>query len=273
MSKLVKVNPTSPGRRFVIKTTRSELYKGGPYRALLTTRSESGGRNNQGRITVYHRGGGHKRQYRQVDFKRDKLNIPGRIERIEYDPNRTAYLALVVYADGERRYILAAQGISIGSTVISGAEAAVKPGNCLPIRNIPLGTVIHAIELKPGKGAQLAKSAGSFATLLAREAEYATVRLPSSEIRKIAVECKASIGLVGNPEHDLHSLGKAGASRWRGRRPTVRGVAMNPVDHPSGGGEGRKSGTAQSRSGIPEGSVRRNNKRTDRFILAKRKKK
>jgi large subunit ribosomal protein L2 len=275
MAKLVKANPTSPGRRFVTQVARSELYKGKPFKGLLSGRIESGGRNNQGKMTVYHRGGGHKRRYRQVDFKRNKVDILGRVERLEYDPNRTAHLALILYADGERRYILAPQGLAVGSSIMSGTEATIKPGNCLPIRNIPLGTILHAIELRPGKGAQLARSAGSSVTLLAREGAYASLRLASSEVRKVSIECKASIGIVGNSEHALRSLGKAGANRWRGRRPTVRGVAMNPVDHPLGGGEGKTSGGRPpvSRSGIPEGSVRRNNKRTDRFIITSRKKK
>lgn len=275
MAKLIKMNPTSPGCRFVTKVSRCALYKGKPYSPLLAAKHDRGGRNNQGRITVYHRGGGHKRQYRQIDFKRQQDHISGNVKRLEYDPNRSAHIALVLYSNGLWHYILAPQGLLVGSKVMSGAEAPIKPGNCLPLRNIPLGTMLHAIELKPGKGAQLAKSAGTFAILIAREKEYALLRLPSSEIRKVSVECRASIGAMSNPEHDLRSLGKAGATRWHGRRPTVRGVAMNPVDHPLGGGEGKTSGGRPpvSRSGIPEGSVRRNNKRTDQFIVEKRKKK
>lgn len=274
MAKTIKVNPTSAGRRFVVKIDRTGLYKGRPYKSLLEPVSKSGGRNNQGRLTVRHRGGGHKQFQRKIDFKRDKLNIPAQVERVEHDPMRSAYIALVLYKDGERRYILAPQGIKAGDKIISSSEAPIKPGNCLPLRNIPLGTVVHAISLKIGKKAQLARSAGSFATLVAREAEYATLRLPSSEIRKVHLECKATIGAASNPEHGLKVLGKAGASRWRGRRPTVRGVAMNPVDHPLGGGEGRSSGGRHpvSFSGVKEGARTRNNKRTQHFIIEKRKK-
>jgi large subunit ribosomal protein L2 len=275
MAKVIKVNPTSAGRRSLVKVSRQGIYKGRPYAPLVKSISKTGGRNNQGRLTVRHRGGGHKQAYRQIDFKRDKLNIAAKVERIEYDPKRTAYIALVVYKDGERRYILAPQGLSVGDTVISGIEAPIKPGNCLPLRNIPLGTVIHAVSLKVGKKAQLARSAGSFATLVARESGYATLRLPSSEVRKVNVECTAAIGAASNPEHDLAVLGKAGANRWRGRRPTVRGVAMNPVDHPLGGGEGRSSGGRHpvSFSGVKEGARTRNNKRTDRSIVERRKRK
>ena len=275
MAKVIKVNPTSAGRRSLVKVSRKGIYKGRPYAPLVKVATKTGGRNNQGKLTVRHRGGGHKQAYRQIDFKRDKLNIEAKVERIEYDPKRTAYIALVVYKDGERRYILAPQGLSVGDTVISSIEAPIKPGNCLPLRNIPLGTVIHAVSLKVGKKAQLARSAGSFATLVARESDYATLRLPSSEVRKVSVECVAAIGAASNPEHDLAVLGKAGASRWRGRRPTVRGVAMNPVDHPLGGGEGRSSGGRHpvSFSGVKEGARTRNNKRTDRSIVERRKRK
>jgi large subunit ribosomal protein L2 len=274
MAKIIKVNPTSAGTRFRVKLSRSGLYKGRPHKSLCTAASKTGGRNSQGRITVRHHGGGHKQFVRHVDFKRDKLNIIGRVKRIEYDPKRTSYIALVVYKDGELRYLLAPQGLSVGDSVVSGMEAPIKPGNCLPLRNIPLGTVVHSIEFKPGTKGQLARSAGSFATLVAREGDYATLRLPSSETRQVHVECKASIGAVSNPEHDLQVLGKAGVARWNGRRPTVRGVAMNPVDHPLGGGEGKSSGgrAPVSFTGKKECKTR-NNKRTDRFILTRRKKK
>jgi large subunit ribosomal protein L2 len=274
MTKVIKVNPTSAGRRFRVKLSREGLYKGRPHKALLKVASKSGGRNNQGRITVRHHGGGHKQLLRHIDFKRDKLNIVGRIKRIEYDPKRTGHIALVVYKDGEFRYILAPQGLSIGDEVMSGDQASIKPGHCLPIRNIPLGTVIHSIELKPGTKGQLARSAGSFATLVAREGSYATIRLPSSETHKVHVECKASIGAVSNPKHDLQVLGKAGVARWLNRRPTVRGVAMNPVDHPLGGGEGKSSGGRHPTSFTGKKECKtRNNKRTDRFIITRRKKK
>jgi len=275
MATIVKTKPTSPGRRFVIKISRNELHKGKPHDALLASNRKTGGRNNQGRITTRHIGGGQKQHYRLIDFKRDKESILGRVERVEYDPNRTAYIALVLYADGERRYILAPQDLKAGMEVLSGAEASIKPGNCLPLRNIPVGTVIHAIELKPGKGAQLARSAGSFVQLVAKEGVYATIRLRSGEMRKVPIECKASIGIVSNSEHNLRSYGKAGAMRWRGIRPTVRGVAMNPVDHPHGGGEGRTSGGRHPVSpwGLPtKGYKTRTNKRTTGMIIQRRKK-
>jgi large subunit ribosomal protein L2 len=227
-----KTKPTSPGRRFVVQVTSAELHKGTPYEPLLEKKNKSGGRNNQGRITTRHRGGGHKQHYRVIDFKRNKDGIPARVERLEYDPNRSANIALVLYADGERRYIIAPKGVSAGHEIMSGSEAQIKPGNCLTLRQIPVGSVVHCIELKPGKGAQIARSAGTSAQLVAREGDYATIRLRSGEMRKIHVECKATIGEVCNSEHNLRSLGKAGATRWRGVRPTVRGVAMNPVDHP-----------------------------------------
>lgn len=276
MSILVKTKPTSPGRRFVAKLVRPELHKGKPHQALLASKSKNGGRNNQGRITTRHQGGGHKQHYRLIDFKRDKDGIIGRVERLEYDPNRSAHIALVVYADGERRYIIAPDGLTAGMEVMSGADAPIKVGNCLPLRNIPVGSTIHGVELKPGKGAQLARSAGALVQLIAREGAYATVRLRSGEMRQVLIECRASIGTVSNLDHNLRSLGKAGAVRWRGIRPTVRGVAMNPVDHPHGGGEGRTSGgrhpvTPWGKS--TKGYKTRHNKRTDSMIIQRRKKK
>ncbi|MCP3663761.1 MAG: 50S ribosomal protein L2 [Gammaproteobacteria bacterium] len=273
---IVKTKPTSPGRRFVVKIQNQELHKGEPYSPLLEKKSKSGGRNNNGRITTRHRGGGHKQRYRMIDFKRNKDGIAAVVERLEYDPNRTANIALVKYADGERRYIIAPKGLRAGDSVMSGLESEIKTGNCLPIRNIPLGTVIHCVELKSGKGAQIARSAGTSAQLVAREGEYATLRLRSGEMRKVRHECRAVIGEVSNSEHSLRKLGKAGATRWRGVRPTVRGVAMNPVDHPHGGGEGRTSGGRHPVSpwGVPtKGYKTRTNKRTDKMIVRHRKRK
>ncbi|MGA7801854.1 MAG: 50S ribosomal protein L2 [Gammaproteobacteria bacterium] len=273
---IVKTKPTSAGRRFVVKVVTPDLYKGAPYAPLVAKKTKSGGRNNQGRITTRHRGGGHKQRYRIVDFKRDKDGVQGRIERIEYDPNRSARLALVLYADGERRYILAPKGAQAGGQVQSGLDAPIKPGNTLPLRNIPVGTLVHCVEMYPGKGGQLARSAGSSVQLVAREGEHATLRLRSGEMRRVRAECRATIGEVGNAEHSLRSLGKAGAKRWRGVRPTVRGVAMNPVDHPHGGGEGRTSGGRHPVSpwGMPtKGYKTRTNKRTDRMIVRRRSKK
>ena len=270
---LVKTKPTSPGRRFVVKTVNKDLHKGAPVRSLTESKSKRGGRNNHGRITTRHVGGGHKQSYRIVDFKRNKDGIPARVERLEYDPNRSAHLALLVYQDGERRYIIAPRGIKAGDVVQSGTDAAIKSGNCLPLANIPVGTQVHCIEMKPGKGAQIARGAGATAQLLAREGVYATLRLRSGEMRKIHVNCRATIGEVGNAEHGLRSLGKAGASRWRGVRPTVRGVVMNPVDHPHGGGEGRTSGGRHPVSpwGVPTKGYRtRSNKRTDGMIVRRR---
>ena len=270
---LVKTKPTSPGRRFVVKVVNNDLHKGAPVRSLTESKSKSGGRNNHGRITTRHVGGGHKQAYRVVDFKRNKDGIPARVERIEYDPNRSAHLALLVYQDGERRYIVAPKSITAGDVLQSGSDAGIKPGNCLPLANIPVGTQVHCIEMKPGKGAQIARGAGASAQLLAREGVYATLRLRSGEMRKIHVNCRATIGEVGNSEHGLRSLGKAGASRWRGVRPTVRGVVMNPVDHPHGGGEGRTSGGRHPVSpwGVPTKGYRtRSNKRTDGMILRRR---
>jgi large subunit ribosomal protein L2 len=271
-----KAKPTSPGRRFVVKVSSPELHKGEPYAPLVEKKNRGGGRNNQGRITTRHQGGGHKQHYRVIDFKRNKDGIVGRIERLEYDPNRSAHIALVLYADGERRYIVAPKGVQAGSEIMSGSEAQIKPGHCLTLRQIPVGTNVHCIELKPGRGAQLARSAGTSAQLVAREGEYATIRVRSGEMRKVHVECKATIGEVSNSEHNLRSLGKAGAKRWRGVRPTVRGVAMNPVDHPHGGGEGRTSGGRHPVSpwGVPtKGYKTRSNKRTDGMIVRRRNKK
>lgn len=272
---IVKAKPTSPGRRFVVRAVDKRLYKGDPLRSLSRAKKGSGGRNNLGRLTVRHRGGGHKRRYRIIDFKRDKDGIAGKVERLEYDPNRSAHIALILYRDGERRYIIAPNGLKVGDPIQSGLEAPIAVGNCLPLRNIPLGTVMHSVELKPGKGAQLARSAGTSAQLIAREGTYVTVRLRSGEMRRILVDCRATIGEVSNIEHNLQSLGKAGASRWRGRRPTVRGVAMNPVDHPHGGGEGKTSGGRHpvSPSGVPtKGYKTRRNKRTNKFIVRSRRK-
>ncbi len=273
---IVKTKPTSAGRRGVVKIVNQDLHKGAPYAPLLAPKSKSGGRNNAGRITTRHRGGGHKQHYRMVDFKRDKDGIAARVERLEYDPNRSAHLALVVYADGERRYIIAPRGVTAGTELMSGVEAPIKPGNALSLRNIPVGSTVHCIEMKPGKGAQMARSAGTSAQLVAREGSYATLRLRSGEMRKVHVECKATIGEVGNSEHNLRKLGKAGATRWRGVRPTVRGVAMNPVDHPHGGGEGRTSGGRHPVSpwGVPtKGHKTRKNKRTDSMIVRRRNRK
>ncbi len=273
---IVKVKPTSAGRRFVVKLVNPDLYKGEPHAPLLEKKSKTGGRNNQGRITTRHKGGGHKRHYRIIDFRRNKDDIQARVERLEYDPNRSAHVALVVYSDGERRYIIAPRNVKANDTLISGPLAPIKPGNCLPLRNIPVGTTVHCIELKPGKGAQLARSAGTSVQLVAREGNYATLRMRSGEMRKVHIECRATIGEVGNSEHSLRKLGKAGASRWRGVRPTVRGVAMNPVDHPHGGGEGRTSGGRHPVSpwGVPtKGYKTRKNKRTSNFIVRRRKQK
>ncbi len=270
---IVKLKPTSPGRRFVVKVVTPGLHKGAPYAPLLEKKSKRGGRNNTGRITTRHQGGGHKQHYRLVDFKRAKDNIPARVERIEYDPNRSAHIALVVYADGERRYIIAPRGLVAGAVIASGPAAPIKVGNALPLRNIPVGSTVHCVEMRPGKGAQLARSAGTGVQLVAREGTYATLRLRSGEIRKVHVDCKATVGEVGNEEHNLRSLGKAGAKRWRGVRPTVRGVAMNPVDHPHGGGEGRTSGGRHPVTpwGVPtKGYKTRANKRTDGFIVRRR---
>jgi large subunit ribosomal protein L2 len=269
-----KAKPTSPGRRFVVTVSTPDLHKGKPHAALLERKGRTGGRNNVGRITTRHQGGGHKQHYRVVDFKRDKDGIPARVERLEYDPNRSAHLALMLFADGERRYIIAPKGVEAGTELRTGADAPIKAGNALPLRNIPVGTLVHCIELKPGKGAQMARSAGATVQLVAREGSYATLRLRSGEMRKVHIECRATIGEVGNSEHSLRSLGKAGAKRWRGIRPTVRGTAMNPVDHPHGGGEGRNMGKHPVTPwGVQtKGKKTRNNKRTDAMIVRRRKK-
>lgn len=270
---LVKVKPTSAGRRAVVKVVNPELHKGSPFAPLLEKQIQNAGRNSKGHITTRHKGGGHKHHYRVIDFKRNKDGIEARVERLEYDPNRSANIALLCYADGERRYIIAPGGVSVGAKLMSGSEASIKPGNTLPIRNIPVGTTIHCIEMQPGKGAQLARSAGASVQLLARETSYAQLRLRSGEIRKVHVDCRATIGEVGNSEHNLRSIGKAGAMRWRGVRPTVRGVAMNPVDHPHGGGEGK---TAAGRHPVSpwgqltKGYKTRKNKRTSSMIVRRR---
>ncbi len=272
---LIKTKPTSSGRRFVVKVSTPSLHPGEPHQPLVGKQSKSGGRNNHGRITTRHRGGGHKRRYRSVDFKRDKDGVPGRVERIEYDPNRSAHIALVLYADGERRYIIASKGLEVGTELLSGTSAPIKAGNCLPLRSVPVGTTVHCVELKPGKGAQLARGAGTSLQLVAREGGSAILRLRSGETRRVAIDCRATVGEVGNAEHALRSLGKAGAKRWRGVRPTVRGVAMNPVDHPHGGGEGRTSGGRHPVSpwGQPtKGHKTRHTKRTNKMIIRRRKK-
>ena len=272
---VVKAKPTSAGRRFVVQVTTPGLYKGGPYTSLLSKKKKSGGRNNAGRITTRHRGGGHKQRFRVIDFKRDKDDIPAQVERIEYDPNRSANIALLKYADGERRYVIAPRHLSVDSQIISGVRVPIQAGNTLPLRSIPVGTVVHCIEMKPGKGAQIGRSAGAAIQVVAREGNYATLRLRSGEMRKVLLDCRATIGEVGNSEHNLRKLGKAGAKRWRGVRPTVRGVAMNPVDHPHGGGEGRTSGGRHPVSpwAMPtKGYKTRKNHRTDRFIVRRRNK-
>lgn len=273
---ILKSKPTSAGARFVVRVKNDELYKGKPYAPLLDKKSKTGGRNNQGRITTRHVGGGHKKHYRLIDFKRNKVDIPGVVERIEYDPNRTAHIALILFRDGERKYIIAPKGLAVGHEVLSAETTPVKTGNCMTLRSMPLGTIVHCVELKPGKGAQLARSAGASAQLVAKEGAYVTLRLRSGEMRKVMADCKATVGEVSNSEHNLISLGKAGASRWRGIRPTVRGVAMNPVDHPHGGGEGRTSGGRHPVTpwGIPtKGYKTRKNKRTDNMIVRRRKQK
>jgi len=271
---VIKAKPTSAGRRHLVKVVSEGLHKGKPYAPLLEKNSKTGGRNNNGRITTRHIGGGHKHHYRVIDFRRNKDGIPAQIERLEYDPNRSANIALVKYADGERRYIIAPKGLEAGARIVSGDDADIKIGNTLPLRNIPLGSTVHCVELKPGKGAQLARSAGTSAQLVAREGAYATLRLRSGETRKVLVDCRATLGEVSNSEHSLRQLGKAGAKRWRGVRPTVRGVAMNPVDHPHGGGEGRTSGGRHPVTpwGVPtKGHKTRKNKRTDKLIVRRRK--
>ena len=273
---LVKVKPTSPGRRALVKVVNPDLHKGKPHAPLLEPQSKRAGRNNSGHITMRHQGGGHKQHYRIVDFKRAKDGVAAKVERLEYDPNRSANLALLCYTDGERRYIIAPKGVAVGMQLMSGSEAPIKAGNTLPLRNIPVGTTVHCVEMLPGKGAQIARAAGTSAQLLAREGSYAQIRLRSGEVRKVHIECRATIGEVGNEEHSLESVGKAGRMRWRGVRPTVRGVAMNPVDHPHGGGEGK---TAAGRHPVsPWGTLTkgyrtRNNKRTSGMIVNRRNKK
>jgi len=270
---IVKSKPTSAGRRFAVRVVSPDLHKGEPYAPLVEKQAKTGGRNNTGRITTRHKGGGHKRRYRSVDFKRTKDGIKAAVERLEYDPNRSAHIALIRYADGERAYIIAPRGLKAGDTVMSGAEAPIAPGNCLPLRSIPVGSVVHNVELQKGRGAQIARAAGASVQIIAREGDYATLRLRSGEMRKVHSDCRAVIGEVGNSDHNLRSLGKAGAKRWRGIRPTVRGVAMNPVDHPHGGGEGRTSGGRHPVSpwGTPtKGYKTRNNKRTDGMIVRRR---
>src|SRR5215471_9372820 len=272
---LVKVKPTSAGRRGYVKVVTPELHKGKPHAKLLDRKSRTAGRNNYGHITTRHQGGGHKQRIRIVDFRRDKTGIPAKVERLEYDPNRSAHLLLLCYADGERRYIIAPKGVSAGMQLMSGPEAQIRPGNALALRNIPIGTTVHCIELQPGKGAQLARSAGGSAQLLAREGSYAQVRLRSGEIRKVHVDCRATIGEVGNEEHSLESIGKAGRVRWRGVRPTVRGVAMNPIDHPHGGGEGKTAAGQDPVSPwgvLTKGYKTRKNKRTTSMIIQFRNK-
>ncbi len=272
---VVKAKPTSPGRRFVVKIVNKELHKGAPHKPLLDRQSKTGGRNNAGRITTRHRGGGHKQHYRIIDWRRNKDGVASVVERLEYDPNRTANIALLKYSDGERRYIIAPKGVHAGDELMSGSSAPIRAGNAMQLRNIPVGSIVHCVELKPGKGAQLVRSAGCSCQLVAREGNYATLRLRSGEMRRVLTECRATLGEVGNSEHNLRSLGKAGAARWRGRRPTVRGVAMNPVDHPHGGGEGKTSGGRHPVSpwGLPtKGYKTRKNKRTDKLIVRRRSK-
>lgn len=271
---LVKAKPTSPGRRFLTKVRTNDLHKGEPFAPLVEKKTRTGGRNHKGRTTTRHRGGGHKQRYRLIDFKRDKDGIPARVERIEYDPNRSARIALLLYSDGERRYVIAPKGLQSGARLMSGPNAPIKAGNSLPIRNIPVGTTVHCVEMKPGAGAQIARAAGASVQLVAREGAFATLRLRSGELRRVPVDCRATVGEVGNAEHVLRSFGKAGAMRWRGVRPTVRGVAMNPVDHPHGGGEGRTSGGRHPVTpwGQPtKGHKTRRNKRTRGAIVRRRR--
>jgi large subunit ribosomal protein L2 len=273
---LVKVKPTSAGRRGLVKVVNDKLHKGKPYAGLLEKKIRSSGRNNSGRITTRHMGGGHKQHYRMIDFKRAKDGVPAKVERLEYDPNRSAHIALLVYADGERRYIVAPKGVTVGAQLMSGNEAPIRVGNTLPLRNIPVGTTVHCVEMLPGKGAQLARAAGTSVQLLAREGTYAQLRLRSGEIRRVLIDCRATIGEVGNEENNLRQIGKAGAMRWRGVRPTVRGVAMNPVDHPHGGGEGRtgtKRDPVSPWGQLAKGYRTRNNKRTDTMIVQRRNRK
>jgi large subunit ribosomal protein L2 len=273
---LVKVKPTSAGRRGLVKVVAPHLHKGRPVAALTEKKVRGSGRNQSGHITTRHKGGGHKQHYRVIDFKRNKDGVPAKVERLEYDPNRSAHIALLCYADGERRYIIAPKGLTAGAQLMSGQEAPIKVGNTLPLRNIPIGTTIHCVEMLPGKGAQIARSAGTGVQLLAREGSYAQIRLRSGEIRKVLIECRATIGEVGNEENNLRHFGKAGAMRWRGIRPTVRGVAMNPVDHPHGGGEGRtgtKRDPVSPWGQLTKGYRTRKNKRTGTMIVQRRHRK
>ena len=268
--------PTSAGRRFQTVQTFDEITATEPYKPLTEPLKKSGGRNNQGELTSWWRGGGHKRTYRLIDFRRDKRDIPATVSTIEYDPNRSARIALVTYADGEKRYILHPLGLKVGDSITAGVTADILPGNALPLRNVPLGTVVHNVELRPGKGGQMARSAGAAVQVVAKEGDYATLRMPSSEVRLVNLECYATIGQVGNVDHENISVGKAGRSRWLGKRPHVRGVAMNPVDHPLGGGEGKTSGGRHPVTpwGVPtKGYKTRNRKATDRFIVTRRKQK
>jgi large subunit ribosomal protein L2 len=270
-----KLNPTSPGTRFQTVQTFDDVTTDQPYKPLVEPMHATGGRNNQGHLTSWWRGGGHKRMYRIIDFKRDKRDIPAKVSTIEYDPNRSARIALLTYADGEKRYILHPVGLKVGDTIVAGQNVDILPGNSLPLKNIPLGTLLHNVELRPGKGGQIARSAGSSVQLVAKEGEFASVKMPSSEIRKINMECFGTIGQVGNIDHENVSIGKAGRSRWLGQRPHVRGVAMNPVDHPLGGGEGKTSGGRHPVSpwGLPtKGYKTRNNKVSDKFIVQRRQK-
>ena len=271
---LKKAKPTSPGRRFVISVYDPDLHKGDPYKPLLEPKTRINGRNSAGRITVRHRGGGHKRHYRIIDFKRsDKDGIPATVERLEYDPNRSAYIALVLYKDGERRYIIAPKGVKAGSSLENGKHASIAPGNCLPLRDMPLGSVVHCVELKPGKGAQMMRSAGTSGQLAGREGMYAILKIRSGEMRKVLLDCRATLGVVSNSDNNLRSIGKAGANRWRGKRPTVRGTAMNPVDHPHGGGEGRSCGRHPvSPTGQPAKGFR-TSRRNKRLLVRDRRRK
>ncbi|MDC0158879.1 50S ribosomal protein L2 [Rhodospirillaceae bacterium] len=268
-------NPTTPSQRQLITVDRSDLWKGKPVKKLTKGLTKSGGRNNKGRITMWHRGGGHKRTYRIIDFKRRKFDVEGTVQRIEYDPNRTAFIALIDYDDGEQAYIIAPQRLGIGDKILAAQRADIKPGNAMPISSVPVGTIIHNVELKPGKGGQLARSAGAYVQFVGREAGYALLRLTSGEVRRVRAECMASIGAVSNPDQKNINLGKAGRKRWLGRRPVVRGVVMNPIDHPHGGGEGRTSGGRHPVTpwGVPtKGKRTRNNKKTDRLIVRRRRK-
>ena len=273
---LKKFNPTSPGQRQLVQIDRSDLWKGKPEKTLTEGKKKTGGRNNKGRITSRNIGGGHKQRYRIIDWKRDKFDVEATVERFEYDPNRTAFIALVKYADGELRYVLAPQRLNVGDKIIASDKADVKPGNAMPLKNMPVGTIIHNIEMKPGKGAQMIRSAGSYAQLVGRDQGYAQIKLASGELRIVRGECMATVGAVSNPDHMNTNMGKAGRNRWKGRRPHVRGVVMNPVDHPHGGGEGRTSGGRNPVTPwcVPtKGYKTRKNKATDKYIIRSRKKK